>query len=90
MKLFRNGTQVATWSVPAPAANSVVTAGKFSGQVTVPCPTPGTSTTSVPTSPQPNHRFVIDTANAVIERNENNNSLEFYVNPATYTFSMGP
>jgi len=87
VKLFRNGTQVATWSVPAPAANSVVTAGKFSAQITVPCPTPGTSTTSAP--PQPNHRFVIDIGNAVAERNENNNSLEFYMSPA-FTFSMGP
>ena len=89
VKLFRNGTQVAAWSVPAPAANSILTAGKFSAQVTVPCPTPGTSTTSVPTLPQPNHRFVIDIGNAVVERNENNNSLEFYMSPG-FTFSMGP
>jgi hypothetical protein len=90
VKLFRDGTQVAAWSVPAPAANSMLTAGKFTGQVvTVPCPTPGTSSYSSTPSPQPNHRFVIDTGNAVIERKENNNSLELYMSPG-FTFSTGP
>jgi hypothetical protein len=80
-KLYRDGVELATWTVATTGVTPPVTLGSFSWTRDHPCPGSGTANANVGPAVTNNHRLVIDPNNAVQEVSKQNNVLEFYVPP---------